>query len=478
MLNDEVFNRSTIAPSVSIPSPRTSIEPTAPGELSSTGRHLRPRVISWVVLVDCAALVAAYLVVSSVALATALVLGVLVLTLNAAGGHYRPLVAPSLLDELPSLACRALTAGAVTTVLGVYLQQTVGEGPTLAAASFLVLACIGRAAGYACLRRWRSVHSSGRPTIVVGCGPVGDQLAGSLLEHPEYGLRPIGFVDDEASHRATVGRLPLLGDIDSLCRLVRSHDCDVIVAVDPSRESSLVDVLRSCDRTAGEIFVVPRLHELHDAGAGASIWGFPLTRLKRASHRSLSWRLKRLFDVVAASIGLLLLSPLLAICAVGVYMEGGPGVIFRQERVGLDGRRFMILKFRSLAPVDTTESEQRWSIRADPRLGPVGRTLRTLSLDELPQLWNVIRGDMSLVGPRPERPYFVNEFTQRIPHYAARHRVPAGLTGWAQISGLRGDTDISERARFDNYYIQNWSMWTDVKIILRTAGKVISRSGT
>jgi lipopolysaccharide/colanic/teichoic acid biosynthesis glycosyltransferase len=144
--------------------------------------------------------------------------------------------------------------------------------------------------------------------------------------------------------------------------------------------------------------------------------------------------------------------------------------------VGRGSQTFAILKFRSMAPSSGLESAQRWSIQGDPRLGPVGRVLRTLSLDELPQFWNVIRGDMSMVGPRPERPYFVQEFSRRFDHYDARHRVPTGLTGLAQISGLRGNTDVSERARLDNHYIDTWSLWGDVKIILRTAGSFMARN--
>jgi exopolysaccharide biosynthesis polyprenyl glycosylphosphotransferase len=202
------------------------------------------------------------------------------------------------------------------------------------------------------------------------------------------------------------------------------------------------------------------------------VWGIPLTRLRRAPYRTISWSLKRAFDAVVALLALVLLSPILAVCALAVRLEGGRGVIFKQQRVGLDGRRFTILKFRSLEPSSARESRLNWNISDDPRVGPLGKLLRLTSLDELPQLWNVLRGDMSLVGPRPERPFFVHEFTERFPRYMARHRVPAGMTGWAQINGLRGDTDISDRARFDNYYIENWSLWEDVKIILRTAGQV------
>jgi len=168
----------------------------------------------------------------------------------------------------------------------------------------------------------------------------------------------------------------------------------------------------------------------------------------------------------------------MALCALAVRWEGGPGVLFRQDRVGVDGRQITVLKFRSLRPVSDDESATRWSIADDARLGPVGRLLRSTSLDELPQLWNVITGAMSLVGPRPERPHFVEQFGARVPRYMARHRVPAGLTGWAQVHGLRGDTSIEHRAGFDNYYIENWSLWGDIKIMLRTLQQVLPGRGS
>ena len=270
-----------------------------------------------------------------------------------------------------------------------------------------------------------------------------------------------------------------LGGYGQLGEVIRRHAVrDVIVAYGGAKEEELVDILRTCDRLDVEVFVVPRLFELHNANRYTDeIWGVPLIRVRRAVYRSLWWRVKRLVDVVASALMLLFLAPVLAACALAVRLEGGPGVIFRQVRVGLDGRPFQVLKFRSLKPVDETESQTQWNIRHDDRLGPVGRFLRASSLDELPQLWNILRGDMSLVGPRPERPHFVQQFSTHIPRYTARHRVPAGLTGWAQAHGLRGDTSIEDRARFDNYYIENWSPWLDMKIVLKTVGQVVRRHG-
>jgi lipopolysaccharide/colanic/teichoic acid biosynthesis glycosyltransferase len=181
---------------------------------------------------------------------------------------------------------------------------------------------------------------------------------------------------------------------------------------------------------------------------------------------------------VVAAVGIVVLAPVLAACALAVRWELGADVLFRQERVGLDGQRFELLKFRSLRPETANESSTRWSIASDHRVGPVGRFLRRTSLDELPQLWNVLRGEMSLVGPRPERPHFVAAFEATYPQYPARHRVPSGLTGWAQVHGLRGDTSIADRARFDNFYIENWSLWLDLKILLRTFTSVLGGRGS
>jgi exopolysaccharide biosynthesis polyprenyl glycosylphosphotransferase len=338
---------------------------------------------------------------------------------------------------------------------------------------------VSRVACYAVVRAARRSGRVRHRTLVIGAGRVGAQLATTLQEHREYGLEPVGFVDGGpllVDHELPV---PVLGGPDHLAELLVEHRVTVvIVAFTSLREQHMIEVLRTCDRLRCEIFFVPRLFELHSTGAGVEqVWGMPLVRWRRSAYRTLSWRLKRVFDIVVAALALVALGPLLLACAVAVRLDGGPGVLFRQERVGLDGRPFQLLKFRSLRPADDDESRTRWNIAHDGRLGPVGRFLRTTSLDELPQLINILRGDMSLVGPRPERPYFVEQFARSLPRYTARHRVPAGLTGLAQIHGLRGDTSIEERAHFDNGYIENWSLWVDVKILLRTVGALVRNPG-
>jgi lipopolysaccharide/colanic/teichoic acid biosynthesis glycosyltransferase len=205
--------------------------------------------------------------------------------------------------------------------------------------------------------------------------------------------------------------------------------------------------------------------------------GFAVRRLDLGERRHGSLG-KRLLDVLVSGALLVTAGPVLLVCAVVLRITGGPGVVFRQERIGKDGRPFTLLKFRTHRPADEHEAATRWSVAGESRMSPFCRFLRRTSLDELLQLWNVFRGDMSLVGPRPERPYFVARFSQDHPGYAARHRMQTGITGLAQIHGLRGDTSIEDRARFDNAYIDNWSLWQDVCILLRTAAALVRPTGS
>lgn len=481
---DHVFARIGIVPARRVrPKPGGYGEVEASPQIAALGGNRRRwrragfALAPVTLVIDISAVLAASVVLSISARST-LALTVLVLALNFGGGHYRVSIAPSLLDELPSLVGRALVAGAVATSLRVFGHLHVHDGLIYAALLFALLAIAGRSVAYPLVRVYRRGGGKGDPTIIVGCGKIGCKVADTLLEHPEYGLWPVGYVDDDPPMHPKDRRIPVIGKMSQLAELLPTYGIrTVIVAFTSSRSSSLVDALRTCDRMSCEIFFVPRLFELHGTGPGTeNVWGLPLTRLTRASYRTLMWRSKRAFDLVLASVALVMLSPFMLVCALAVRLECGPGVIFRQERVGLDGHRFQILKFRSIKPVGE-DAECRWNIGGDPNIGPVGKTIRKLSLDELPQLWNIIRGDMSLVGPRPERPTFVEAFSRQFPRYVARNRVPAGLTGWAQVHGLRGDTDIADRVAFDNYYIENWSMWFDLKIMLRTVGQVVGGRG-
>ncbi len=398
---------------------------------------------------------------------------------------YRSRLSMSLLDDTPRLGGRWLAAVAITIFVQAGLAKVRWEEDLVkwrvvqSAVVGLVLVLVLRSLAYAVVRSLRTQRRVTHRTLVLGAGRVGAQIAEVLLDHPEYGLHPIGFLDSDPWLGPKELPLPLLGGTDALYHVLTDHDVNnVVVAFGSMRESAMVDVIRTCDRLDTEIFIVPRLFELHHVSDDMdTVWGLPLVRLRRAARRSRGWQVKRVFDITVASLALIAASPVMLLAAIGVRLEGGPGIIFRQERVGVDGRRFQVMKFRSMKPVDETESQTNWNISNDDRLGPIGKFLRKTSIDELPQLVNILKGEMSLVGPRPERPHFVDQFCEAYPRYVARHRVPSGLTGWAQIHGLRGDTSIADRARFDNYYIENWSLWLDVKIMLRTVGSVIRGAG-
>jgi exopolysaccharide biosynthesis polyprenyl glycosylphosphotransferase len=390
-------------------------------------------------------------------------------------GLYRSRLSISVLDHLPVLFLAPLVAGSLAVTHDLVRPAPIIRWDHTVAASLLapVLVILGRSLAYAAIRAVRSRGYVAHPTLLLGAGIIGHGLAETLLARPQYGLRPVAFWDLAPLREESDLGLPVIQDPDLGRAIAQSQAKVILIAFGRSAESGMVDIVRTCDRMLCEIFVVPRLFELSQRIGGMDeVWGTPLMRLRRPAFRSKTWRLKRLVDVLVSAALLLPLAPVLAVCALAVRLEGGRGVIFRQERVGLDGRVFQLFKFRSMAPASAEESATRWNVADDSRIGPVGRCLRRTSLDELPQLFNVLRGDMTLVGPRPERPHFVDQFTGELPRYVARHRVPAGLTGWAQIHGLRGNTSMPERIRFDNYYIENWSLWLDVKILVMTIGAV------
>ncbi|MGW7794120.1 sugar transferase, partial [Streptomyces tricolor] len=284
-----------------------------------------------------------------------------------------------------------------------------------------------------------------------------------------------GGVGGGAPRPDGTGGLPVLTTGEEVERALLRNGVRVVLTVDPAvrtEQGPLLRALAASGCTVWEADADSPAYEVRDRLAG-----FAVRRLDLGAPRRTGVA-KRLLDVLVSGVLLVLLSPVLLVCAVVLRLTDGPGVVFRQERIGKDGRPFTLLKFRTHRPVDAHEAATRWSVAGEPEMSPFCRLLRQTSLDELLQLWNVFRGDMSLVGPRPERPYFVTQFSQTYPGYAARHRVRTGITGLAQIHGLRGDTSIEDRARFDNAYIDTWSLWQDVCILLRTAAALVRSTGS
>jgi exopolysaccharide biosynthesis polyprenyl glycosylphosphotransferase len=409
------------------------------------------------------------------------VLAGLCIALLAGSGLYRSRLHLSILDELPALVSRFLIAAAVVAFVAVLRHESLANVEYLLRAALVMLAfmIVGRAGTMGSIRLARQRRFVSHRAILVGSGPLAAELAQILARHHQYGLQVVGFLDNPYRADVAIQNLPYLGDLEELTEAITVWKADVLIIADPdTTEARFTDLLREAMSASHDILVVPRMHQFQTQTVRPDhIGAIPVMRIRLPRLSGWRWALKRSMDIVVSALALVLLSPVFVVCAIAVRIEGGPRVLFRQQRVGRNGEHFEVLKFRSMRPVDETESQTNWSIANDNRVGPVGRILRRTSLDELPQLWNILRGDMTLVGPRPERPHFVELFSAEHSLYAQRHRVRTGLTGLAQVSGLRGDTPISDRARFDNYYIENWSLWLDIKIVLRTIREVFSAGG-
>ena len=393
----------------------------------------------------------------------------------AVAGCQRLPLAPELCQEAPRLV--GMLAAPV-----VPLGLVAGARPEMSALLRVLplavaLVVLDRALIFRVLQSARLRGRPAEPVLVIGSGRVAVDLVRMLQAHPEYGLRPIGFLDTPGPCESLP--LPLLGrvrDLDAV--LDRFGVRRVVIAFGHTPEWRIVEILRACRARRVEIHVVPRFFELGaDMATGpgsGQVWGIPVLPLPRSAPHRPMWAMKRVFDVMAAAVLLVATAPLFGAVALAVRLSSPGPVFFRQKRVGQEGKVIEIVKFRTLRMNES--SDILWTPDIGTLVTPIGRFLRATSLDELPQLLNVLRGDMSLVGPRPERPYFVRKFGASVPQYAERHRVPVGITGLSQINGLRGDTSIEDRTRFDNFYIEHWSLWRDFTILVRTASVFLGRS--
>ena len=360
-------------------------------------------------------------------------------------------------------------------------------GPHLDAATLPVAwatAVVLAAAAHLVVRLARRVTRlrgfSDRPTLIVGAGPVGARIARRLAARPHYGLRPVGFLDWAAPPASAVGGrpAPVLGEPTQLAEVIRRTRAEHVVLAFPSHpDSSLVPLVRTCDALDVSVALVPRLFEsTNERMTYEPVGGVPLLTLHSAPLRGPRIALKHALDRVIAAALLLIALPLLTVIALATMAGTGGPVLFRQRRVGQDGREFDLLKFRTMRGEPSGEEAlppigsdcAPGGVEDDDRRTAIGRILRRTSLDELPQLVNVLRNEMSLVGPRPERPSFVELYSEALDRYTDRHRMRPGITGCAQVKGLRGQTSLSERVELDNYYIEHWSFTLDMKILLRT----------
>ncbi|SEG47236.1 Sugar transferase involved in LPS biosynthesis (colanic, teichoic acid) [Actinacidiphila yanglinensis] len=447
-------------------------------------------------------------------------------------GLYRPALTPAALDEVPAIALGTVLAWglAAAATAATAPHGALGWSQLLDATALTGCAAVFLRALAHRLHRHRARRTPAR-TLVIGAAPAAQDLAAALRAHPEYGLAPVvitapappsgpgghdlaapvfpGFAHPPGPHlRESLARRTAKAEAlavpgapapyppgppgqfapgvpAALPHLVTTAAADIarIAVREAVRHAVVVGPAGPATERAVALLaahgcriwqVDPAGHRPEATGADAPgriapphLWGYACRPM--AGGRGAGRRGKRALDIVLSGLALTAAAPALAGCALAVRLADGPGVLFRQERIGLGGRPFTLLKFRTLRPADDQEAATRWNVAHDHRMSAVGRLLRRTSLDELPQFWNVLRGDMSLVGPRPERPFFVEKFSGELPGYQDRHRMPAGITGLAQVNGLRGDTSIPDRARFDNHYIDSWSLWQDIAILVRTA---------
>jgi exopolysaccharide biosynthesis polyprenyl glycosylphosphotransferase len=306
--------------------------------------------------------------------------------------------------------------------------------------------------------------------LIVGTGDVGWMILQKVRQMPRLGYKVVGFIDGDTEPGREIMGVPVLGGVDELPALIEEHEIqEVIIGRPDLSHQELLAIISRCERGQVGIKIFPDLFQIIATELSiGDLGGLPLLSVRDVALRGWKLTLKRAVDLVGGTIALILLSPVLVLVAAAIKLDSPGPVFYAQERMGLDARPFWCLKFRSMR-TDAEKAGPGWTTEDDPRVTRLGRFIRRFSVDELPQLINVVLGEMSLVGPRPERPVYVEQFRRSIPRYMDRHREKAGLTGWAQVNGLRGDTSIAERTKYDLWYIENWSLWLDFKIMLRTA---------
>ena len=310
--------------------------------------------------------------------------------------------------------------------------------------------------------------------LIIGTGEVGRMIVQKILHTPGLGYRVAGFVEatfeGETPPAAKVMGLPVFGAVTDLPTIIEGQGIDeVIIGLPEATHQELVGIVSQCEREKVSIRVFPDVFQIMASEVTISdLGGLPLLTIRDVALRGWKLTLKRIVDMAFSGTFLLVASPIMMVTALLIKFDSPGPVFFAQERMGLDAKPFKMLKFRSMR-ADAERSGPGWTTKDDPRRTRVGTFIRKTSVDEFPQFINVLMGDMSVVGPRPEQPAYVEQFRSSIPRYMERHREKAGVTGWAQINGLRGDTSIAERTKYDLWYTENWSLWLDFKIILRTA---------
>jgi exopolysaccharide biosynthesis polyprenyl glycosylphosphotransferase len=408
-----------------------------------------------------------------------------VIGLLAVRGLYRDKIQMRLSDGLGAVVAATSLASISLIAAATLLSPATDQAPLIARAWLLGTAYVvaGRTLLGWAQHRARATRLVARKTLIIGAGRVGAKVERRLLEQPALGLLPVGYLDSDPPPEDMVPerRGAVLGAPEEVGRIAEVTGAKhVVLGFSSTPDSKLLPLVRQCEDRGIEISLVPRFFDSVNTKIGFEHLGaLPLFGLHSINPNGWRFAVKHVLDRAAAAVLLLMLAPALAAAAIAVKLSSPGPVLFRQRRIGRDGHVFEILKFRSMELVEHEASIAGNVIPLHADIAPggvegadrrtrVGSFLRRTSLDELPQLLNVFKGDMSLVGPRPERPEFVEAFGTRVYRYDDRHRVKSGITGWAQVNGFRGKTSLSERVEWDNWYIANWSLWLDIRILFLT----------
>jgi exopolysaccharide biosynthesis polyprenyl glycosylphosphotransferase len=378
----------------------------------------------------------------------------------------------SALDEVTSIFRRVSVAYLLVSVLVAILSTEPSSASLIVSVAAVPILLIGRGTSYA-LEKSRRRRGRRSRTVIVGGDETADHIVTALDAWPEYGLEVVGVVADEEKPGHIEPNSRLLGPVRDLTEVVRAHGIDAVIISLESTDPRLRESVRQLVSSGTAVWVLSGSYPLVTDPTSENLWGVPLSPLVPPRPERARWALKRSVDVVGACLGLCLMAPLMALIAVAILIESGRPVLFRQRRVGTHGRPFDILKFRTMAECTIAASDTEWVADRD-RVTGVGRRLRACGLDELPQLFNVLKGEMSLVGPRPERPFFAEEFSQLYPGYEKRQGAAAGITGWSQIHVAR-EPSIKHRIEADRYYVDNWTLGEDLRIMIRTIPSILRK---
>ena len=324
------------------------------------------------------------------------------------------------------------------------------------------------------LRNIRSHGFNQKHVLLVGYSGAATGFIERNKDNPEWGYQILGLIDDELEKGTDKDGIKVLGDLSDLRNILSGNDIDEIMVTLPlDKYEYLKPVVNICEKSGVHTMFVPDYQNIIPTTPYTEdLEGLPVIHIRHVPLASpFNAVVKRSIDIIGAVVALILFSPLMLITALIIKLTSKGPVIYAQERVGLHNRPFKMFKFRSMYVQRPEEELSRWTTKGDPRVTPIGRIIRRLNIDEMPQFINVLKGDMSLIGPRPERPQFVEKFKEEIPRYMIKHQVRPGLTGWAQVNGYRGDTSIQKRIEYDLYYIENWTLGLDVKILFMTVFK-------